>query len=89
MKPEQMEELKRHLGVVTQSLRSEIRQIAEGYATIQQELHDHREEIRDELKEMRAILRLSFSQLDQCIRTLESDVTMLKTRMERLETDQA
>jgi len=38
---------------------------------------------------MRAILRLSFSQLDQRIRTLESDVTMLKTRMERLETGQA
>jgi len=89
MNAEQLEELKRHLGVVTESLRSDIRQIAEGHAAIQQELHDHREEIRDVFKEMRAILRLSFSQLDQRIRTLESDVTMLKTRMERLETGQA
>jgi len=89
MNAEEMEELKRHFGVITESLRSDIRQIAEGHATIQQELHDHREEMRDEFKEMRAILRLSFSQLDQRIRTLESDVTMLKTRMERLETGRA
>ena len=89
MNAEQMEEFKRHLGVVTESLRSDIRQIAEGHATIQQQLHDHREEMRDEFKEMRAILRLSFSQLDQHIGTLESDVTMLKTRIDRLETGQA
>jgi len=89
MNDEQMEEFKRHLGIVTESLRGEIRQIAEGHATIRQELHDHREEIRDEFKEMRAILRLSFSQLDQRIRTLESDLTMLKTRIDRLETGQA
>jgi len=89
MNAEEMEELKRHFGVITESLRSDIRQIAEGHATVQQELHDHREEMRDEFKEMRAILRLSFSQLDQRIRALESDVTMLKTRMERLETGRA
>jgi ubiquinone biosynthesis protein UbiJ len=89
MDAELIEELKRHFGVITESLRSDIRQIAEGHANIQQELHDHREEMRDEFKEMRAILRLSFSQLDQRIRALESDVTTLKSRVERLETGQA
>ena len=89
MNAEQMEEIKRHFGVVAESLRSDIRQIAEGHATIRHELQEHRGEILDEFKEMRALMRLSFSQLDQRIRTLESDVTTLKTRMDRFETGQA
>ena len=89
MNAEQMEEIKRHFGVVVESVRSDIRQIAEGHATVRHELQEHHEEIRDEFKEMRALMRLSFSQLDQRIRTLESDVTTLKTRMDRLETAQA
>ena len=54
MNAEQMEEIKRHFGVVAESLRSDIRQIAEGHATIRHELQEHRGEIRDEFKEMRA-----------------------------------
>jgi uncharacterized small protein (DUF1192 family) len=34
-------------------------------------------------------MRLSFSQLDQRIHTLETDISMLKTRMDRLETSRA
>ena len=54
MTSEQMEEIKRHFGVVAEPLRSDIRQIAEGHATIRYELQDHRREVRDEFKEMRA-----------------------------------
>ncbi len=89
MNAEQMEEIKRHFGVVAESLRSDIRQIAEGHAAIQHELQDLRGEFRDEFKEMRALMRLSFAQLDQRIRTLESDISTLKTRMDRLETSRA
>ncbi len=85
----QMEEIKRHFGVIAESLRSDIRQIAEGHAPIRHELQAHREEIRDEFKEMRALMRISFSQLDQRIRTLESDITALKSRMDRFETSRA
>ena len=53
MNTEQMEEIKRHFGVVAEALRSDIRQIAEGHATIRHELQEHREEIRDEFKELR------------------------------------
>jgi len=86
MNAEQMEEIKRHFGVVAEALRSDIHQIAEGHATIRHELQEHRGEIRDEFKEMRALLRLSFSQLDQRIHALETDLSALKTRMDRLET---
>jgi predicted nucleic acid-binding Zn-ribbon protein len=89
MNTEQMEEIKHHFGVVAESLRSDIRQIAEGHATIRQELQGLRGEFRDEFKEMRAPIRLSFSQLDQRIHTLESDIATLKTRMDRLEASQA
>ena len=89
MNSEQMEEIKRHFGVVAESLRSDIRRIAEGPATTRHELQSQREEFRDEFKEMRALLRLSFSQLDQRIHTLESDMATLKTRMDRLEASRA
>ena len=56
MNNEQMEEIKRHFGVVAEALRSDIRQIAEGHATIRHELQEHREEIRDEFKELRALM---------------------------------
>ena len=65
MNTEQMEEIKRHFGVVAESLRSDIRQIAEGHATIRHERQGLRAEFRDEFKEMRALMRLSFSQFDQ------------------------
>ena len=89
MNAEQMEEIKRHFGVVAEALRSDIRQIAEGHSTIRHELQDLRSEFRDEFKEMRALMRLSFSQLDQRIRSLESDISTLKARMDRLETSRA
>ena len=57
----QVEEIKRHFGVVAEALRSDIRQVAEGHSGIGREL----QEIRDEFREMRALMRLSFSQLDE------------------------
>lgn len=86
MNDAQVEEIKRHFGVVAEALRSDIRQIAEGHSGIRHELQEIRDEFRDEFKEMRALLRLSFSQLDQRIRTLETDISTLKSRMDRIET---
>ena len=65
MNAEQMKKIKRHFGVVAESLRSDIRQIAEGHAMIRHELQEHRGKIRDEFEEMQALMRLSFFQLDQ------------------------
>ena len=38
MRKEEMEEIKRHFGVVAESLRSDIQQIAEGHDVIRREL---------------------------------------------------
>jgi predicted RNase H-like nuclease (RuvC/YqgF family) len=89
MNAEQMAEIKRHFGVVAEALRSDIPDIAEGYATLRHELQEHRGEIRDEFKEMRALLRRSFSQRDERVHTLETDLSNLKARMDRLESSRA
>lgn len=60
----QLEEIKRHFGIVAEALRGEICQIAEGHSGIRHELQEIRDEFRDEFKEMRALMRLSFSQLE-------------------------
>ena len=65
MSNEEIEEIKRHFGVVAESLRGDIRQIAEGHAVIRDELEIQREELRGEFKETRALIKVSFSQLDQ------------------------
>jgi hypothetical protein len=61
---EQLEEIKRHFSVVAEALRSDLRQVAEGHAVIRHEVQELRHEVRDEFREMRALLRLSFAQLD-------------------------
>jgi transposase-like protein len=68
----QVEEIKRHFGVIAEALRSDVRQVAEGHAVIRRELQEFRGEARDEFREVRALLRLSFAQLDQRISRLES-----------------
>jgi flagellar motility protein MotE (MotC chaperone) len=85
MEREQLEEIKRHFGVVAEALRDDVRQVAEDHAVIRHEIQEFRNEIRDEFREVRSLLRLSFSQLDQRVATLESELTSLKDRIERLE----
>lgn len=86
MNDEQVEEIDRHFGIVTETLLSDTLQITEGHSGIRQELQEMRDEFRDEFKEVRALMRLSFSQLDLRIRTLKTDISTLKARMDRLET---
>jgi hypothetical protein len=62
MNDAQVEEIKRHFGVVAEALHSDIRQIAESHSEIRHELW----ELGDEFKEMRALMRLSFSQPAGC-----------------------
>jgi predicted nuclease with TOPRIM domain len=45
-----------------------------------------REEVQEEFKEVKSMIKFSYAELDHRIRTLEGEVTDLKIRMERLET---
>lgn len=89
MSREEMEEIKRHFGVVAESLRSDIQQIAAGHEVIRRELQTQREELKDEFKDTKSLMRLSFSQLDQRVHTLESDVSAIKSRVDGLESSRA
>ena len=82
MNDAQLEEIKRYFGVVAETLRDDICQIAGDHSWIRHEIQGLREEFREEL---RALMRLSFSQLDQWIHTPETDISILKARMDRLE----
>ena len=89
MNSQQLEEIKRHFSVVSEALRSDIRRIAEGHTTLCYELEEPHGEIRDELEETHAFSQLSFSQFDQRSHTLETDLSDLKNRIDRLETSRS
>lgn len=86
MNAEHLEEITRHFSVVSEALRSDLRRMAECDATLRHESQETRVEISDELKDMQAFARLSFSQLKPHIRTLETDISDLKNRIDHLET---
>jgi len=79
------EEIKRHFNVVAEGLRSEIRTVAEAVEATNQRLDRFEAKVAEELTEIKAMIRLSFGQLDQRIRTLEEDMASLRARLDRLE----
>lgn len=79
------EEIKRHFNVVSEGLRLEIRAVADGVAATNERLDRFEAKVTEELDEIKAMIRLSFGQLDRRIRALEEDVSSLRTRLERLE----
>jgi hypothetical protein len=64
-------ELKRHFGVAIEQVRSEIRLVAEGVSAGRTEVDAFRDEVRTEFEEVRAMIRLSYAELDRRLRTLE------------------
>jgi uncharacterized protein involved in exopolysaccharide biosynthesis len=85
MEKNEMEEIKRHFGVVAEGLRSELRQVAEGHEVIRNEIQASREENAREHKEILSAIKFSYAELDQRLTTVEGEVTSLKSRVERLE----
>ena len=63
MNAEQMDEIKRHFDVVAEGLRSEIRQVAEGVANVDEKLEREisalSQEMRTEFKEVKAMIKFS------------------------------
>ena len=88
MNHEQVEEIKRHFGVVAEGLRSEIRQVAEGVANVDEKLERFRTEVKDEFKEVKAMIKFSYAELDRRMTTVEQELQSLKMRVDRLEVRQ-
>jgi chaperonin cofactor prefoldin len=85
MDREAVDEIKRHFNVVAEGLRSEIRTVAEGLEATNEKIDRLESRIAEELSEIKAMIRLSFGELDRRMRSLESDVASLRSRLEKLE----
>lgn len=85
MDSDTVEEIKRHFGIVAEDLRSDMRALAEGQQALRQELDGFRQEVRKEFEEVKAMIRFSYAELDRRISVLETDVTQLRSRLERVE----
>ena len=71
MDRETAEEIKRHFSVVAEGLRSEVRTIAEAQIATNDRLDRVDARMAEEFGELRAIMRLSFGELDRRIASLE------------------
>ena len=84
-----LEELKGHFDVVAESLGSKIELVAEGVVNVHEKL-DRRFDalvtrIEKESEETRALIRLSYAELDRRLTTLEAVADELTRRVDALE----
>ena len=93
MTRDEMEEIKRHFDVVAKGLGSRIGTVAEGHqilvdgqGKVLQRMGDLEHRIDRLESEIKAMLRLSFVELERRVLGLETTVTKLIDRVERLET---
>jgi hypothetical protein len=89
MNSAEVDEVKRHFNVVAEDLRSEIRLVAEAVTAVDQRIDREASALRTEMKEQfeetRAMIRLSYTELDRRLRTLEGRQDALESRLQRLE----
>jgi chromosome segregation ATPase len=78
-------ETRRHMGVLIEAVRDDVRQLAEGLAETNQRLDRFEQKVEAEFVETRAMIRVSYAQLDRRIQDLEGNYASLSERVERLE----
>lgn len=92
MNHEQMEEIKRHFGVVAEGIEHTIQLVAEGVANLNEkfdrDMTSLREENEQAHREILSAIKFSYAELEQRIRVLEGDFHALKSRLARLEARQ-
>ncbi len=89
----QQAETRRHFDVVAEGLRSQIQSVAEGVSEVSQRIDRRTIEIiakvDQESAETRAMIRVSYAQLDERIQSLEHNYAALNERVARLESGRA
>ena len=86
------EEIKRHFDVVAESLKDEIKLVAEGHSILDRKMDGLdkkvdklRKENAEEHREILSAIKLSYAELDHRIVTLENKFTDVEKRVSRLE----
>ena len=88
MEKREIEEIKRHFSVVAEGLEHKIQLVAEGITNVDEKLERFRQEVKEEFKETRSMIRFSYAELDRRVVAIEGEVMSLKNRVERLEAHQ-
>ena len=71
---------KRHMGVLTEGVRHEIQLVAEAVQLQSEHMTDIRREVERQARETRALLQLSYEQLQQRVVNLEHRVQIVEQR---------
>jgi hypothetical protein len=71
MDRETADEIRRHFDVVAESLRSEIRLVADGVAGLEEKFSLEFVAVRHEVGEVKSLLQVSYAHLDRRLQTLE------------------
>ncbi|PIX24868.1 MAG: hypothetical protein COZ68_05355 [Deltaproteobacteria bacterium CG_4_8_14_3_um_filter_43_13] len=88
MEKREIEEIKRHFSVVAEGLEHKIQLVAEGITNVDEKLERFRQEVKEEFKETRSMIKFSYAELDRRVAVIEDEVMSLKNRVERLEARQ-
>lgn len=83
---EKTQESRRHFEVVAEGLRGEIRLVAEGVVALDEKMDRRFAEVELAHREILAAIKFSYAELDRRMRVLESEVSTLKGRVDRIET---
>jgi hypothetical protein len=75
----------RALGVLIEDVKSDVRTVAEGLQVLGRRFDVFETNVAREFAETRALVRLSYGELDRRVRDLEGEVSDLRTRLDRLE----
>jgi hypothetical protein len=67
----EIQDVKRHSDVVAESLRSEIRLVAEGVAGLDEKFTREFVSVREEIGEVKSLVRVSYGDLDRRVQALE------------------
>ncbi len=78
-------EIKRHFNVVAEKLEGRIQLLAEGLAGLDEKFDRLEKRMDEQFEETRAMIRLSYGELDRRLRSLEEGHASLESRVQRLE----
>ena len=73
---------------MAEGLEHKIQLVAEGITNVDEKLERFRQEVKEEFKETRSMIKFSYAELDRRVAVIEDEVMSLKNRVERLEARQ-
>jgi hypothetical protein len=83
------EEIVHQFHIISEGLRSDVMQVAEGVVAVSEKLDRSHQDLRQEIQETRqeilAAIKFSYAELDRRLTTLEREFLELRNRVDRME----